>query len=236
MVHKLMNQMLEMIVLDLESTANWRFQKSQEHPGDPRNERASDLLERLAREIEASPDLTIVDELSKNESELIRLSEKKRGYDFSSLIEECNYYRKRIGFSEFPASGNEYLQYLLAIYNDEVTRAKENSWSDYGLPEDSFSIFKESYHHTRDILAGYGGDNGSYLINRMVFTQQVTALEAYLCDTLANAVMNDKNAMDGLLEGDKETGKPKSFAFRDRGEATSCSRSGPQLPPIDLIS
>lgn len=43
----------------------------------------------------------------------------------------------------------------------------------------------------------------------MVFSHQITALEAYLGDTLSNAVMADKAAMERLIDGDDELNKEK---------------------------
>lgn len=51
------------------------------------------------------------------------------------------------------------------------------------LPDDPFTIFMDSYHHTGDMLADFGGNGGHHLLNRMIFSHQVTALEAYLGDT-----------------------------------------------------
>jgi len=68
----------------------------------------------------------------------------------------------------------------------------------------------ESYKHASDILAAHGNEyNGSFLLNRMVFSHQVTALEAYLGDTLINGVMNDEYAMQCLVKNNKDLEKVK---------------------------
>jgi hypothetical protein len=82
--------------------------------------------------------------------------------------------------------------------------AEPDDWVDYPLPDDPFTVFMNSYHHTGDLLADHGKDQGAYLLNRMVFSHQVTALEAYLGDTLLNAVLGDKAAMDRLLAADTD--------------------------------
>jgi hypothetical protein len=82
--------------------------------------------------------------------------------------------------------------------------AEPDDWVDYPLPDDPFTVFMNSYHHTGDLLADHGKDHGSYLLNRMVFSHQVTALEAYLGDTLLNAVLGDKAAMDRLMAADTD--------------------------------
>ncbi|WP_245478270.1 MULTISPECIES: hypothetical protein [unclassified Mesorhizobium] len=67
----------------------------------------------------------------------------------------------------------------------------------------------DSYHHTGDLLADHGGYHGDHLVNRMIFSHQVTALEAYLGDTLLNEVMGDKAAMQRLIDQDEDLGKKK---------------------------
>jgi hypothetical protein len=54
-----------------------------------------------------------------------------------------------------------------------------DEWLDYTVPDNPFTIFMSSYHHTGDLLADHGKDSGGHLLNRMVFSHQVTALEAY---------------------------------------------------------
>jgi hypothetical protein len=77
--------------------------------------------------------------------------------------------------------------------------AEPDDWVDYPLPDDPFTIFMNSYHHAMQLLADHGKDYGGYLLNRMVFSHQVTALEAYLGDTLLRAVLGDEAAMDRLM-------------------------------------
>jgi hypothetical protein len=82
-------------------------------------------------------------------------------------------------------------------------------WADYDLPDNPFTIFMDSYHHTGDLLADYGSEEGAHLVNRMIFSHQVTALEAYLGDTLIKAVLADKTAMTRLMTNDAELSKER---------------------------
>lgn len=66
-----------------------------------------------------------------------------------------------------------------------------------------------SYHHTGDLLADYGGDSGGHLVNRMIFSHQITAMEAYLADRLINQVERDPKAFRRLLGQDEELAKEK---------------------------
>ena len=82
--------------------------------------------------------------------------------------------------------------------------ADPDDWVDYPLPDNPFTVFMNSYHHTGDLLADHGKDHGGHVLNRMVFSHQVTALEAYLSDTLLKAVLGDKAAMDRLMATDTD--------------------------------
>jgi hypothetical protein len=84
-----------------------------------------------------------------------------------------------------------------------------DDWIDYTVPDNPFTIFMSSYHHTGDLLADHGRDSGGHLLNRMVFSHQVTALEAYLSDTLMNEVMADKAAMKRMIDEDDDLAKEK---------------------------
>jgi hypothetical protein len=84
----------------------------------------------------------------------------------------------------------------------------EDDWVDYEAPDDPTSIFMDSCTHTGDLLAEHGGD-GAHLVNRMIFVQQIGAFEADLADTLVNFVTDDEEALELLLEKDKELAKEK---------------------------
>lgn len=84
-----------------------------------------------------------------------------------------------------------------------------DDWLDYTVPNDPFTIFMNSYRHSSDLLADFGKNPGAFLLNRMVFSHQITAMEAYLGDTLINAVMGNATAMQRLIEKDNELVKEK---------------------------
>lgn len=94
-------------------------------------------------------------------------------------------------------------------YGLKHERPDPDEWLDYDVPANPFTIFMESYHHTGDLLADVGKDDGRYLVNRLIFSQQVTALEAYLGDTLLNVVTTDTTAMQRLIDADDELSKQK---------------------------
>jgi hypothetical protein len=200
------SETLNQILMDLEGSAQWRSMKAEEYPDDKRNEQAAALLERLTSEIASAGDVALTDELARLEAQLLDLDDVSH---LQNTTYECSEYRRRIGFHEFPTTGEEYLRYLVHIYSSHLSLARSDLQSSSSLPDDPYSIFMASYHHTGDILAEHGNDDGSHLMNRMVFTHQVVAMEAYLADTLANAVISDSAAMQALLAKDTDLAKEK---------------------------
>jgi hypothetical protein len=97
---------------------------------------------------------------------------------------------------------------------NERRRQPPEDWVDLDIPDDPHSVFMDSYHQSGSILADNGGEDGSSLINRMVFAQHVTALEAYLGDTLLNAIGEKTEPMMRLLTADKELNAEK-FTLAD---------------------
>ncbi|MCS3804693.1 hypothetical protein HNO92_001407 [Chromobacterium alkanivorans] len=106
----------------------------------------------------------------------------------------------------------------------EHEEPEPDEWFDYSVPDNPFTIFLNSYNHTGDILADHGKDHGGFLLNRMVFSHQVTALEAYLGDTLINEVMGDVAAMQRLIKQDEELMKEKFTLVEISKEPTLVER------------
>ena len=85
----------------------------------------------------------------------------------------------------------------------------DDDWLNTDLPTNPAKIFLDSYYHAGDILAEYGvGGTGvlshsAFIINRMVFAQQVSALESYLGDTLVRHVMLSQEVIERLLHREK---------------------------------
>lgn len=84
-----------------------------------------------------------------------------------------------------------------------------DEWVDYSVPDDPFTIFMNSYHHTGDLLADHGSDSGGGLVNRMIFSHQITAMEAYLADTLINEIEADADAFKRLIDKDDDLATEK---------------------------
>jgi hypothetical protein len=78
----------------------------------------------------------------------------------------------------------------------------DQEWYDDLFADDPYRIFLLSHRECSQYLVANGGD-GLSLINRMIFAQHIAALEAYLSDTLIRAAIERKEALQALIEKDK---------------------------------
>lgn len=86
----------------------------------------------------------------------------------------------------------------------------DEQWANVEIPDNPHSVYMNTHYHVADMLVEYG-ENGTGvlrhsapLLTRMIFAQQISALEAYLCDTLLNEVTKSTEVRDRLLKDDKE--------------------------------
>lgn len=89
-------------------------------------------------------------------------------------------------------------------YGLEPEMPEPDDWLNFEAPVNPYSIFKNSHEQTTALLTDHGREDGDFLLNRMVFSHQITALEAYLGDTLINEVMRDADALRRLIAEAKE--------------------------------
>ena len=73
------------------------------------------------------------------------------------------------------------------------------NWLEYVPPNSAYRSFLTASAEAIDLLNERGTEEGSSNINRMLFTQQIVILEAYLCDTLIAEVGSDQQAEDRLI-------------------------------------
>jgi hypothetical protein len=99
-------------------------------------------------------------------------------------------------------------------YGLQHVREDSDEWLEPPPPDDPFTVFTNSYHGSSDLLAQSGSIDGGHLVNRLVFSHQVTALEAYLGDTLKNEVMRDRLAMQRLIDNDLDL-KARKFSLAE---------------------
>lgn len=85
----------------------------------------------------------------------------------------------------------------------------EDMWEDYDVPEDPHSIFVTSQRQLEELLERQGSDAGDAMLNRMVFAQHVSAMEAFLADTLINHVMASEKPLSALLKGNSDLNAEK---------------------------
>jgi hypothetical protein len=99
-------------------------------------------------------------------------------------------------------------------YGLRHVREDSDEWFEPPPPDDPFTAFMNSYHASSDLLAQSGSSDGGHLVNRLVFSHQVTGLEAYLGDTLKNEVIRDRLAMQRLIDNDADL-KAQKFTLAE---------------------
>jgi predicted nucleic-acid-binding Zn-ribbon protein len=77
---------------------------------------------------------------------------------------------------------------------------------DYEPAEDPYSIATEALGHLGEMVGRDGPANDPQFINRLVFSGAISSLEAYLGDTLINAVQEEAHIRNALLKNYNELG------------------------------
>jgi hypothetical protein len=95
--------------VELELTAEWRERKVDADPSDTRGAAAAVHLRKLAADLRSAPDQRLLEEYRcicnwLGESDGI-----------SDLALSTGYYRERIGFGNWPDTGNDYLRAILEL-------------------------------------------------------------------------------------------------------------------------
>lgn len=146
--------------------------------------------------------------------EIVDSDERQMGPEFhhEAVFEHPELGKIVWGLWEYPAGVENYrktdagphevvedLDYGLLHTKDDI-----DEWLEPPPPDDPFTVFMSSYQGSSDLLAQSGSPDGGHLVNRLVFSHQVTALEAYLGDTLKNEVFRDRQAMQRLIDQDED--------------------------------
>lgn len=127
-------------------------------------------------------------------------------YEFPALV-WCDGSQCRFALQEFPD---------IVITGDAPSYAEDESdfWIDYDPPADPLAICVTTLDQIVTILTDTPTHKDDpQLLNRMVFSQAITALETYLFDTLVRRVLEDRSALTRLLERDKQINQEK-FTLR----------------------
>lgn len=82
-------------------------------------------------------------------------------------------------------------------------------WLEFSASDDPFSEYMNSFFHIGDLIADYDNHHSREIVLRMVFVHHITALEAFLSDTLMNFIFADKGSLIRLLKTDDELKKKK---------------------------
>lgn len=85
----------------------------------------------------------------------------------------------------------------------------DDDWSQYAPPNDPYTVFQVAFDDLMVLLGRYGRPEGTSIFNRMVFAQQVSALEAYLSDTGINRARADPDAGRRLASSVRQLGETK---------------------------
>ena len=84
-------------------------------------------------------------------------------------------------------------------------RPPEDWYDDWIIPDDPTFVFKASLEELKTLTNAHAQEDGSSLMNRMIFAQVLTFLEAFFCDTLISGLrrhpdrLADFAARDGSI-------------------------------------
>ena len=67
------------------------------------------------------------------------------------------------------------------------------------MPDYPYDIFLQSHADMKLLLDQNIKSDDEQILQRMVFTQSISAMEAYLCDTLINSVFENEEAINKIL-------------------------------------
>lgn len=102
----------------------------------------------------------------------------------------------------------------------------EDYWQPSDDPNDVFEVTMEGMHNLIHVKSP--SDHDKQLLNRVIFSQIITALEAYLADTLINLVKGDTDVQHKLYTSDVELKKVKFDASK--------IIKRPHMPELHLVS
>lgn len=91
----------------------------------------------------------------------------------------------------------------------------EDDWGEYEIPDNPYGIFVSTHDQMMELLEmEFVLPNDDQIVARMIFAQIVSAMEAFLADTLMSQVLEDKSKTIALLAQDTEINK-QSFSLKD---------------------
>ncbi|MHC0055837.1 hypothetical protein [Actibacterium sp. D379-3] len=89
------------------------------------------------------------------------------------------------------------------------------NWGEYDIPDDPHGIFLSTHDQMLELLdIEFVLAHDDQIVARMIFAQLISAMEAYLADTLMSQVLGDPNKTKALLAKDTELNK-QNFSLKD---------------------
>ena len=79
-------------------------------------------------------------------------------------------------------------------------------FEDYEPPDDPFSVAMEALGYLKAMIGSPSPTNDRQFVNRLIFAGAISLFEAYLGDTLINAVRNNAVVRSALIENNKKFG------------------------------
>src|SRR4051812_32850763 len=115
--------MIDLLALNLECTSEWRHEKAEQYPNDNRNLPAAEKLSELASQVRQLKGSPLHLEFNNFHRQLL----DEAGNDLlSSYCERENHYISRIGFDNFPGSGEECIRDLICLA-EEVRQERDEA-------------------------------------------------------------------------------------------------------------
>jgi hypothetical protein len=108
----------------------------------------------------------------------------------------------------------------IKLIGDFPMYGEEDEWLEHDIPENPYKIFTETYKQMNDLLEVSIDFRDNQLINRMVFIQIISAMEAYLNDSLLQTVINNDTHLKNLCTKN-ETLKVQTFKLVDIAESNT---------------
>lgn len=87
--------------------------------------------------------------------------------------------------------------------NVDVPYKYYDSFEDYLPPDDPFFVAKEALSHLTSMIGLHNPVNDPQFTSRLVFVGGISVFEAYLGDTLINAVLKNNNPRNALIKKNK---------------------------------
>ena len=95
------------------------------------------------------------------------------------------------------------------------SQTDDYNWGEYDIPDDPYGIFVSTHDQMLELLGmEFVLPDDNQIVARMIFAQLITALEAFLGDTLMSEVLRKKDKTEAFLANNTEINKQK-FSLKE---------------------